>query len=60
MKVTDWFSPLCVVEMDEAMRLYIALGWVADLQLDYVDFVLDSKKVIDYFKTGIDDISLVV
>lgn len=41
------------------MRLYIALGLVADLQLDNVDvdFVLDIKKIIDYFKIWIDDVT---
>jgi len=37
------------------MGLYTTLEWVANLQFDNVDFVIDSKKVVDYFRTCIDD-----
>jgi len=57
---TAWFSSLCAVDEGEAMCLYTILEWVANiqvanLQFDNVDFVLDSKKVVDYFRTCIDD-----
>jgi hypothetical protein len=35
------------VATSEAMRLLIALKWVQDLHISYVDFALDSKVVGD-------------
>jgi hypothetical protein len=32
-----------------------AINWVHALQLEGVDFVLDSKKVVDYFHKGQSD-----
>jgi hypothetical protein len=52
---TAWFSSLCAVDEGEAMCLYTTLEWVANLQFDNVDFILDSNKVVDYFRTCIDD-----
>jgi hypothetical protein len=40
---TTWFSPFCDVD---ATSLFTTLDWVANLQFDNVDFVLDSKKVV--------------
>lgn len=52
---TTWFSSLCIVNAGEAMSFYTALYWVANLHFDNVDFVLDSKKVVDSFRTCIND-----
>jgi ribonuclease HI len=52
---TNWFSLICDVDVEEAMGLHTALQWVAFLQLNNIDFVLDSKKVVDQFRIGIDD-----
>jgi hypothetical protein len=46
---TAWLFMLCVVEVGEAIGLHTMIWWVANLQLDSADFVLDSKKVVDYF-----------
>lgn len=54
---STWFSPLCDVNAGEAMSLCTTLDWVANLQFDNVDFVLDSKKVVDSFRTCINDVT---
>jgi hypothetical protein len=52
-----WFSPIYLVELGEAMGLYYALSWAVDLHLDNMDFVPDSKNVVDYFQTCNSDIT---
>jgi len=45
---TMWFSPLCLVDIGEALGLYHATWWINELQLTNVDFEVDSKIVADY------------
>jgi ribonuclease HI len=52
---TMWSSPICNVEVGEALGLLHTINWVHDLQLEGVDFVLDSKKVVDHFHKGHND-----
>lgn len=52
-----WFSLLCSLEVGEALDLYHTLVCVVNLQMDNVDFHLDSKKVINYFREGSCDIT---
>jgi hypothetical protein len=52
---TTWFSPLCDVDIGEAVGLHTALEWTSDLQLDNIDFALAYKKAADAFRTGVDD-----
>lgn len=53
---TDWFAPLCDALMwGEVVGLYTARQWVLDLQFDNVDFVLDSKTVVDHVNFDVDD-----
>ncbi|AET02060.1 hypothetical protein MTR_8g031800 [Medicago truncatula] len=52
---TDWFAPLCDVDAGEAVRLYTTLEWVSDIQFDYVEFALDSKRDFDQVNSTIDD-----
>ncbi|PNX84366.1 estradiol 17-beta-dehydrogenase, partial [Trifolium pratense] len=53
---TMWISPLCNVDIGEALGLlYAIINWVHDLQLEGVDFALDSKRVVDYFHKGMND-----
>jgi len=49
----DCFSPLCDVDVGEAVGLHTALQWVADLRYDHVDFVLDSKYVVEHFHSNL-------
>jgi hypothetical protein len=44
-----WISPLCNVNIGEDLGLLFAINWVHDLQLEEVDFALESRIVIDYF-----------
>jgi ribonuclease HI len=44
---TEWFLPISSVEEGETTSLLIALRWVKDLEIENVDFELDSKKVVD-------------
>lgn len=39
------------------MTLYTTLDWVANFQFDNVNFMLDSKMVVNLFRIGIDDIT---
>ncbi|MCH81405.1 cytochrome P450 [Trifolium medium] len=54
---TEWFSPICEVDMGEAQGLLRAFKWVRDLQLDNVDFELDAKTVVMKVLSKNDDIS---
>jgi len=56
----DWFSPLCDTDVGEAVKLHTTLEWVSDLQFDNVDFALDSKKVVDFVNSHVDDDSELV
>ena len=46
---TTWFSQLCSVDVDEALRLSQDLQWVADLGFDNTNFSLDSNIVVEVF-----------
>jgi ribonuclease HI len=46
------FSPMCSVDVGEALGLYHAMWWVNELRLPNVDFEVDSKQVEDYFNRG--------
>jgi len=53
MAKTDCFSPLCDVDVGEVVGLHTALQWVADLHYDNVDFVLDSKSIVEHFNSNL-------
>ncbi|PNY03840.1 cytochrome p450 [Trifolium pratense] len=46
---TEWLSPITDVDIGEALGLLSALNWVHELQLENVDFELDSKNVVTSF-----------
>ncbi|KAK2375403.1 hypothetical protein QL285_076294 [Trifolium repens] len=46
---TIWKSPICNVDLGEALSLLYAIRWVQELQLVNVDFAMDSKTVVDQF-----------
>ncbi|KEH28618.1 hypothetical protein MTR_4g008270 [Medicago truncatula] len=52
---TDWFAPLCDVDLRETVGLHTTLQWISDLQFDNVDFALDSKRVVDHVNSYEDD-----
>jgi hypothetical protein len=52
-----WFTPLCSVDVGEALGLYHAIRWIHELQLENVDFEVDSKRVADYFNKGRGDVT---
>lgn len=39
-----WFTPLCSVDVGEALGIYHAIWWIHELQLTNVDFKVDLKK----------------
>jgi len=44
-----WITPLCLVEVGEALGLYHTIVWINELQLVNADVEVDSKKVVDYY-----------
>lgn len=48
----EWFSPICNVHMGEALGCLLVLNWVHELNLETVDFELDSKSVSDKFSSN--------
>ncbi|PNX70857.1 cytochrome p450, partial [Trifolium pratense] len=46
---TIWKSPICNVDLGEALGLLHAIRWVQELQLGNVDFAMDSKTAVDQF-----------
>jgi len=50
-----WFAPLSDVDIREAVGLHTTLEWTSGLQFHNIDFVLDSKKVVDAFTTDVGD-----
>jgi len=48
-----WFTPICSVDVGEALGLYHAARWIHELQLTNVD----SKRVADYFNKGRGDVT---
>jgi len=55
MAKTDCFSPICDVDVGEAVGLRTALQWMADHHYDHVDFVLDSMPVVERFNSNLVD-----
>ena len=53
MAKTDCFSPLCDVDVGETVGLHTTLQWVAGLHYDNVDFVLDSKSIVEHFNSNL-------
>jgi len=49
-------SPLCLLDVGEALRRYHAILRVSDRQLDNMNFGIDLKEVVDYLKHGSNDI----
>ncbi|XP_024630838.1 uncharacterized protein [Medicago truncatula] len=49
---TMFFSPVCSIDVGEAMGLHHAIRWIQELQLTNVDFEVDSNRVADYFNKG--------
>jgi len=49
MSKTLWITPLCYVEVGEALGPYHTMLWINDLQLANDDFEVDPKKVADYY-----------
>jgi len=47
----EYFSPICEVHIEEALRLLSALDWVHELNLGPMDFELDAKRVVDSFNS---------
>jgi hypothetical protein len=43
------FPPKCMVPLGEAMGFFFALQWLRDLNLDHIDFALDSEIVTKAF-----------
>jgi hypothetical protein len=43
------FSPLCFVPDGEVLCLFNTIEWLSDMQMDNVDFVVDSKTINDVF-----------
>ena len=54
---TLWFSPVCSIDIGDALGLYHAFMWINELQLANVDFEADLKKVSDYYLRGSMDIT---
>jgi ribonuclease HI len=54
---TMWITPVCSVDVGEALGLYHAIRWIQELQLTNVDFEVDSKRVADYFNKGRGDVT---
>ncbi|XP_045821752.1 uncharacterized protein LOC123914595 [Trifolium pratense] len=46
---TIWKSPICNVDLGEALGLLHAIRWIQNLQIDNVDFAMDAKNVVDQF-----------
>jgi len=57
MAKTDCFYPLSDVDVGEVVGIHTALQWVADLHYHHVDFVLDSKSVVESFNSNLVDSS---
>jgi len=51
------FSLICLVFVGEALGLYYTLEWLSDMQMDNVDFVVDSKTTDDDFHSNKPDAS---
>jgi hypothetical protein len=45
------------VDIGEALGLHLALQWMSDMQLDNIDFEVDSKTTKDGIYSGREDIS---
>ena len=54
---TEWFAPLCDIDVGEAVGLHTTLDWISNQQFNNVDFVLDCKRVVDCVNSSLDDSS---
>lgn len=54
---TLWITPLCSIEIGEALGLLHVVNQIHDLQLTNVDFELDANKVVGYFYKDCDNVS---
>ena len=52
---TDWFAPLCDVDVGAVVGLHTSLEWISNLQFDNVDFAYDCKRVVDHVNVDVDD-----
>ena len=53
----EWIESLIDVDTEEALGLLAALEWVHKLQLNNVNFELDSKRSVDHFHSKYSDVS---
>jgi hypothetical protein len=51
------FSPLCFVPIVEALGLFDAIEWLSEMQIDNVDFLVESKASNDVFHSNRPDVS---
>jgi ribonuclease HI len=54
---TEWMSPIADTDIGEALGLLSALNWFHVLQLENVDFELDSKNVVTSFHSKRNNVS---
>jgi ribonuclease HI len=54
---TEWLTPIHDVDLGEALGLLHAINWVHELELENVDFELDSKNVVTKFHSNKEDMS---
>ena len=52
-----WFTPVCSIDVGEALGLHHAIRWIRELQIMNVDFEVDWKRVADYFNKGRGDVT---
>jgi len=51
------FTPLCFVPVGEPLDLFNVIKWLSDMQMDNVNFVMDSKTINDDFHSNKPDVS---
>lgn len=53
MAKANCFSPLCDDDVGETVGLHTTLQWVVDLHYNHVDFILDSKSIVERFNSNL-------
>lgn len=53
----EWIEPLLDVDTREVLGLFAALEWVHKLQLNNVNFKLESKHGVDHFHSKHSNVS---
>lgn len=53
----EWIEPLLDFDTGEVLGLLTALKWVHELQLNNVNFELDSKRGVDHFHSKYSNVS---